>query len=704
MPLLDLKTDLKSLKYGSDRPGGGDSGLPYITTDINNIDGSSNRTQVGRLITKLRFTKFDDGLVRGGIIGALNSSVVDTLRIGKFFLDAPRGPLFITKQIGLQLSNPKLESKQLSTNNPTVGQGFLNNVGNLITNVANTITNTVGPTRIYNLGVNTLLQVPLNAFGGHIVRHGLLPVQTEDSKYIKVVAFNNENGTNRLLGLTTKFQLGNPEGIVNINTTTNRARNFLGNLATTLGINIRGLKPEQLVIAEYKGGPGSVYGILGSTTINRTLQVTNDLEKIKKATEQSIYYAGKTRDSGGAPASINYTSGLGTGSKSISSYFDIVDVPTAIDQNVVKYNINPAIKRYTELMSQIDTQNTNTSIYTHAEYEQDKLTGRIRSLDSGLTYYTNTSDTHYSIKTDYNDNGFVKSTLEKIVDVTKQSKVYKSGSWIAEGVAFKENFVDRQPKNTILDGKNNLTALPSQFKYNTGSLYNRTNDTNVDDDTLALVFTPINPFSLAETPKRFRAYLDDYSETYDSSWGDIKYTGRAESFYIFNSFKRTAAIGLFIPCFNKNELIKNHDDLFALGKGGLAYALAGQYSDKNLLGGIITKVTVGNYLVQTPGIITSLNVSIPKESPWSLKYKYAHVLKLTFAFTIIGSSVPMYEGVTTTPTTPPPTPSPSPTPEDDDDEGVNVVSTDIRIPERDHTYVKKPPVYNFTTGKYNLGQ
>ncbi len=29
MPLLDLKTDLKSLKYGNDRPGGGDSGQPY---------------------------------------------------------------------------------------------------------------------------------------------------------------------------------------------------------------------------------------------------------------------------------------------------------------------------------------------------------------------------------------------------------------------------------------------------------------------------------------------------------------------------------------------------------------------------------------------------------------------------------------------------------------------------------------------------
>ena len=34
MPLLDLRTDLKSLKYTGDQPGGGWSGKPYIQTAI----------------------------------------------------------------------------------------------------------------------------------------------------------------------------------------------------------------------------------------------------------------------------------------------------------------------------------------------------------------------------------------------------------------------------------------------------------------------------------------------------------------------------------------------------------------------------------------------------------------------------------------------------------------------------------------------
>jgi len=191
MPLIDLQTDLKSLKYGSDRQGGGDSGLPYIKVDINNIDGSNNRTQVGRLITKLRFTKFDDGLVRGGFVGAVNASVVDTIRIGKFLTDFPKGPLFIVKQVGLQLSNPRLEAKKLKTDNPTTGGGLFRNVGNFVLNTANKLVNAVGPTRLYNLGINTLAQVPVNAFGVHFNRHGLLPVQDDNTKYLAVAQANN---------------------------------------------------------------------------------------------------------------------------------------------------------------------------------------------------------------------------------------------------------------------------------------------------------------------------------------------------------------------------------------------------------------------------------------------------------------------------------------------------------------------------------
>jgi len=68
--LIDLKTDLKSLKYGKDTPGGGDSGQPYNKSDINLAD------QIVR--------KDDDSYIRGGAYGAAKASSLDTIRIRKF--------------------------------------------------------------------------------------------------------------------------------------------------------------------------------------------------------------------------------------------------------------------------------------------------------------------------------------------------------------------------------------------------------------------------------------------------------------------------------------------------------------------------------------------------------------------------------------------------------------------------------------------
>jgi hypothetical protein len=226
MPLVDLRTNLKSFKYGHDRQGGGDSGQPFITTNIDtgatsvsvgsrnilrlfgireipgipNIGVLLNRSRVGRVANEILS---GDELIRGGITGAAQAALNDTLRIGAFFLTAPKGPIFVAQQVGLQLSNPRLETKQLPTN----GTGL---IGSIVRTV-NKINNLVGPTRIYNLGLNTVAQVPVNAFGGHFYRHGVLPIQDEDSKYAYVAYYNNVNGNNRLVRLANKFELGDNE-------------------------------------------------------------------------------------------------------------------------------------------------------------------------------------------------------------------------------------------------------------------------------------------------------------------------------------------------------------------------------------------------------------------------------------------------------------------------------------------------------------
>ena len=85
MGLINLKTDLKSLRYGNDRIGGGDSGQPYITTDIPD--------EISPYIGTTDF------LLRGGI-NAASDSLEDIRRLGKMFADtkSPNGLLFVAKQ------------------------------------------------------------------------------------------------------------------------------------------------------------------------------------------------------------------------------------------------------------------------------------------------------------------------------------------------------------------------------------------------------------------------------------------------------------------------------------------------------------------------------------------------------------------------------------------------------------------------------
>jgi len=83
MGLINLKTDLKSLKYGKDRKGGGDSGQPYIKSNI--PDGLTSSSP--------------DFLLRNGYLNLLSTDN-DISRLTQMFFDlkSPNGILFTSKQ------------------------------------------------------------------------------------------------------------------------------------------------------------------------------------------------------------------------------------------------------------------------------------------------------------------------------------------------------------------------------------------------------------------------------------------------------------------------------------------------------------------------------------------------------------------------------------------------------------------------------
>jgi hypothetical protein len=262
MSLVDLKTDLKSLKYGSDRPGGGYSGQPYIQTNLppSNLIAAEPDTRGGAgntdPIYRINSTGGLDFPIRGGAINFqlgnqtfTLSSQIDKSRIKKFFEDAPRGKAFIDKQVGLQLSNPKME-----TGNTLMGFTQSNPLPGLLEN-----------TRVYNLGKNTLAQVGVQGTGVHAIRHGLFPFNPFQKNYYAIVNSQNVDNTgarNRLLALTGLKMTSGP-------TEFNDIRNIPDiNLINTLGISL-----NKNIMFQYLGGPGSTYGV-GVTTIQRAVDTT----------------------------------------------------------------------------------------------------------------------------------------------------------------------------------------------------------------------------------------------------------------------------------------------------------------------------------------------------------------------------------------------------------------------------------------------
>ena len=207
MGLINLKTDLKSLRYGNDRIGGGDSGQPYITTAIPD--------RIGPYIGTTDF------LLRGGI-NAVRDSITDVQRLGKMFKDtkSPNGLLFIAKQ---QLLSRTAVRTQTS--------------------------------RILNEGsyspLNTLAEAGLVSTGGHLVKQGLNPFadtgaySNNGNLYdvrVTPTATNPKKDTNRLINLLEANIEQQP-----------RSKN---NVTLNNGINVM----------TYTGGPGSILGV-GNTGI-----------------------------------------------------------------------------------------------------------------------------------------------------------------------------------------------------------------------------------------------------------------------------------------------------------------------------------------------------------------------------------------------------------------------------------------------------
>lgn len=469
--IIDLKTNLKDLKFGKDRLGGGDSGQPYITTPIPNNDP---------LISNL-----DDGLIRGGTIGAIKHSAIDTIRIFKFFKDAPKGPLFLSKQVGLQLSNPKLETKPI----PTIsGLGIVGNILNTGINALNN--NNIGSTRIYNLGINTLAQIPSNAFGIHFERHGLTPITNENTKYYSVVK-NKTTDENRLVQLRKNLILRNEDLKLN-----KKDSKTLSRILGTIGSNILGLtnvanfistnlSKQQTIIDQYIGGPGSVYGI-GKTTIRRTEftpaineQYTKYFDEIRKQNSSNILETNTLLQLKSTLSSK--VSGSNNPRNLVPTGLDAIVTPPPQDVIVSKNNYN---------------------------LEQTVLRGDKKKF--------------------FIDNRVNRGNAG---DITRDRSDYNKGGALDEITAL-PIFQASSPNE--VKGQNGNDPLRDLIKFRFEAI-------ETDNPTVSNFIV-------------FRAFVKGISFPFNANWNQINYNGRGEPFWVYNGFNNNINFSFTLAAQSRAEM------------------------------------------------------------------------------------------------------------------------------------------------------
>lgn len=136
-----------------------------------------------------------------------------------------------------------------------------------------------------------------------------------------------------------------------------------------------------------------------------------------------------------------------------------------------------------------------------------------------------------------------------------------------------------------------------------------------------------------------RAFLKNLSDSYNAGYQEYRYIGRGESFYVYNSFKRTVNTSLSIVCFSRKELKIIYNKL-----NYLASVTAPDYSSYNKMRGNISYITIGDYIYRQPVVITNVSVSIPSES-WDInndskEYALPMRVDVTLGFNIIHTFLP----------------------------------------------------------------
>lgn len=545
-------------------------------------------------IPKVKYTAFDDGLIRGGVINSTIATTRDVARISKFFLST-KGVTFTAKQVGLQLTNPLLE-QEAPQSLANVQGNFAQKALTTISNVAKTIQNSIGSTRVYNLGLNTLAQVGVEAFGQHIVRHGLLPKTTSDYNYQNIALENDKNGKNRLVGYLDKIK--DNTGAVTLKT-------YIGGPSSTYGIGVTSIKTTN-VRTDFN--PLAKNNNFVGLTYNQIVNIDDTYNNLVQG------YNGGLNPNTTNPYGVKFQLGSQLVSqqrnKAIFEANAQAASPNSIKAVQNKKLANQAQSNINALESQIFRAD-----YSFKDFRAAKTGIPAEALD----YYVNNRDSRIGTST--------KDKVDSInvINIASNDVFYKNSSTATLPNTTADAGVLASDKVNGLFGRD-IIKFRLEF---------------LDNDK------PISAGGVNTDVLAFRAYIDNFDDGIDAKWDSYRYMGRGEEFYVYNGFTRDISVTFTIFAHTKEEMKPIYNKL-----NYLMSTFAPDYNDGLKMRGNIGYLTVGDYVYRQPGVYTSMRISNILDSNWEIalnepeggsdadQYELPKYLKVTLQFKPIHSFLP----------------------------------------------------------------
>lgn len=416
-------------------------------------------------------------------------------------------------------------------------------------------------TRTYNLNSNLELSVLTAGSGVHYPRAGANPftLLDDDNKYFSIVG-KKPTEENRL------FNLYNTK--------------ILKNDGDSLLLENLGISSDPSLIMNYIGGPGSLYGD-GETIIL------------------------KSTDNKGIPIDTNNA----PGAESISRYIPIATSSSFGDN---KYVINSDIKSHLKLYNSGSNIDELLGIESGGQVKQNDPSTFKTSFNT-IPYDKIAKREKYIIGTKLTD--FRKDTDESFIipfrdySDPRVPMITRIGIG-SPGARTRENrFSINQP---FEGGQDKVNLLPILYKnYN-----DNPEETEGARDLIKFNFETIDNDSLNNTYRtHFRAFLKGFSDSNTADWEGKKYAGRGDDMYNYQGFNRSISFSFTVSAQSKQEMKPLWQKLNFLNS-----TLCPDYSPTNgFMRGNIHRLTIGEYLYRTPGIIKSLNYTVDDNYPWEIK-------------------------------------------------------------------------------------